>query len=46
MTDVLLAEDDSAIAEPLARALSREGYGCEVVTTGTAALEQAMDNRF
>ncbi|WP_267617826.1 response regulator transcription factor [Gordonia bronchialis] len=46
MTDVLLAEDDAAIAEPLARALSREGYGCEVVTTGTAALEQAMDNRF
>lgn len=46
MTDVLLTEDDAAIAEPLARALSREGYGCEVVTTGTAALEQAMDNRF
>ena len=46
MTDVLLAEDDAAIAEPLARALAREGYGCEVVTTGTAALEQALDNRF
>ncbi len=46
MTDVLLAEDDSAIAEPLARALAREGYGCEVVSTGSAALEQARDTRF
>ena len=46
MTDVLLAEDDAAIAEPLARALTREGYGCEVVTNGSAALDQALDNRF
>ncbi|MGY3554465.1 response regulator transcription factor [Williamsia sp. R60] len=46
MTEVLLAEDDDAIAAPLARALSREGYGCEVVTTGTAALEQARSGRF
>ncbi|MEE3848774.1 response regulator transcription factor [Gordonia sp. LSe1-13] len=46
MTDVLLAEDDAAIAEPLARALTREGYGCEVVTDGAQALDQAMDSRF
>jgi DNA-binding response OmpR family regulator len=46
VTEVLLAEDDDAIAAPLARALSREGYGCEVVTTGTAALEQARSGRF
>ncbi|GAB2639198.1 response regulator transcription factor [Gordonia jinhuaensis] len=46
MTDVLLAEDDAAIAEPLARALTREGYGCEIVSTGTAAYERALDNRF
>lgn len=46
MTDVLLAEDDAAIAEPLARALTREGYGCEVVTDGARALEQARDQRF
>ena len=46
MTEVLLAEDDDAIAAPLARALSREGYGCEVVTTGTAALEPARSGRF
>ncbi|GED97371.1 response regulator transcription factor [Gordonia crocea] len=46
MTEVLLAEDDSAIAEPLARALIREGYGCVVVDDGAAALEQAVDPRF
>jgi DNA-binding response OmpR family regulator len=46
VTDVLLAEDDEAIAAPLARALSREGYGCEVVTTGTAALELARSGKF
>jgi len=46
MTDVLLAEDDAAIAEPLARALAREGYGCDVVGTGSAALEQARDHRY
>ncbi|WP_076477458.1 response regulator transcription factor [Williamsia sterculiae] len=45
-TEVLLAEDDEAIASPLARALTREGYGCEVVTTGTAALRRAQDPRF
>ncbi|QKT06788.1 response regulator transcription factor [Gordonia sp. X0973] len=46
MTDVLLAEDDTAIAEPLARALAREGYGVVVVDDGVAALEQAVDPRF
>ncbi|MDS1112228.1 response regulator transcription factor [Gordonia westfalica] len=46
MTNVLLAEDDAAIAEPLARALSREGYGCEVVSTGADALEKALDARY
>jgi DNA-binding response OmpR family regulator len=46
VTEVLLAEDDEAIAAPLARALSREGYGCEVVTTGTEALEMARSGRF
>ncbi|UPG69896.1 response regulator transcription factor [Gordonia hongkongensis] len=46
MTTVLLAEDDAAIAEPLARALSREGYGCDVVSTGADALEKALDTRY
>ncbi|MFW0790960.1 response regulator transcription factor [Gordonia sp. CPCC 205333] len=46
MTAVLLAEDDSAIAEPLARALTREGYGCEVVTTGVDALDGALNGGF
>ena len=46
MTDVLLAEDDVAIAEPLARALSREGYGCQVVTDGAQALDYAQDSKY
>ncbi|NMO01134.1 response regulator transcription factor [Gordonia sp. TBRC 11910] len=46
MTAVLLAEDDSAIAEPLARALTREGYGCEVVTNGVDALAGALNGGF
>ena len=41
MTRVLLAEDDSAISEPLARALRREGYEVEVVEDGARALESA-----
>ncbi|MCA0321231.1 MAG: response regulator transcription factor [Actinobacteria bacterium] len=41
MTRVLLAEDDSAISEPLARALRREGYEVEVVEDGERALESA-----
>jgi|SRR5690606_905636 len=36
---VLLAEDDPAIAEPLSRALDREGYVVEVVTDGPSVLE-------
>ena len=40
MTKVLLVEDDPAIAEPLARALGREGYEVSAQTTGGAALQQ------
>ena len=39
MTTVVLAEDDTAIAEPLSRALQREGYDVDVVVDGVAALE-------
>jgi DNA-binding response OmpR family regulator len=38
---VLLAEDDPAIAEPLSRALHREGYTVQVVVDGPSALEAA-----
>ncbi|MER5264612.1 response regulator transcription factor [Saccharothrix sp. NRRL B-16348] len=38
---VLLAEDDPAIAEPLSRALQREGYQVQVVTDGPGALDAA-----
>ncbi|MCL2423086.1 MAG: response regulator transcription factor [Micrococcales bacterium] len=41
MTRVLLVEDDSAIAEPLARALSREGYDVQVRGTGQGAIDGA-----
>ena len=41
MTRVLLAEDDQAISEPLARALRREGYEVEVCEDGPGALESA-----
>ncbi len=44
MTRVLLAEDDPAISEPLARALRREGYDVDVRADGNAALEGARDN--
>jgi len=43
MTQVLLAEDDPAIAEPLARALSREGYDVVVQGTGQGAVDRASD---
>ncbi len=43
MTRVLLAEDDPAIAEPLARALGREGYEVRVHGTGKGAIEAALD---
>ena len=35
---VLLVEDDSAIAEPLGRALRRDGHDVEVAASGDAAL--------
>lgn len=41
MTQVLLAEDDPAIAEPLARALGREGYEVVVQGTGQGAIDSA-----
>ncbi len=41
MTRVLLAEDDPAIAEPLARALTREGYDVIVQGTGQGAIDSA-----
>jgi DNA-binding response OmpR family regulator len=42
MTCVLLAEDDSSISEPLARALRREGYDVDVSADGPGALEAAQ----
>ncbi len=44
MTRVLLAEDDTAISEPLARALRREGYDVDVREDGLAALDGAKEN--
>src|SRR5690606_37170833 len=41
MTRVVLAEDDPAICEPLARALGREGYSIEVAEDVQRALELA-----
>lgn len=41
VTRVLLAEDDPAIADPLARALSREGYDVRVQGTGQGAIDGA-----
>lgn len=46
MTNILLIEDDDAIAAPLVRVLSREGYIVNRVVTGKAGLEalnQACD---
>ena len=42
MTAVLLAEDDTSIAEPLARALRREGYAVEMRADGPSALAAAL----
>jgi DNA-binding response OmpR family regulator len=42
MTKVLLAEDDPAISDPLARALRREGYEVDVCTDGESALEEGL----
>ncbi|HEX2299832.1 MAG TPA: response regulator transcription factor [Pseudonocardiaceae bacterium] len=41
MTTVLLAEDDTGIAEPLSRALQREGHQVVVVADGPSALSRA-----
>jgi DNA-binding response OmpR family regulator len=41
MTRVLLVEDDPAIADPLARALKREGYDVNVCGDGPSALAGA-----
>lgn len=41
MSVVLLAEDDPAIAEPLSRALRREGYEATVIADGRDTLETA-----
>jgi DNA-binding response OmpR family regulator len=43
VTTVLLAEDDAAIAEPLSRALQREGYAVDVAVDGNTALERVRD---
>ena len=42
MHRVLLAEDDPTIAEPLARALRREGYDVDVAADGPTALEAGL----
>jgi two-component system response regulator RegX3 len=39
VVQVLLVEDDDAIAEPLVRGLEREGFAVERVSTGAAALQ-------
>ena len=41
MSRVILAEDDEAISEPLARALRRDGHEVAVVSSGSTALEVA-----
>ena len=38
----MLAEDDPAISEPLARALRREGYDVDVAADGPGTLDAAM----
>src|SRR6478609_1180488 len=43
MTQVLLAEDDPAGAEPLARALGREGYDVRVQGTGQGGIDRASE---
>ncbi|GAA4398647.1 response regulator transcription factor [Tsukamurella soli] len=46
MPRVLLAEDDEAIASPLARALTREGYEVTVAATGPQARDKAIGGDF
>ena len=38
----LLAEDDASIAEPLSRALRREGYDVDVHGTGPAVVARVL----
>ncbi|MGI8867510.1 MAG: response regulator transcription factor [Mycobacteriales bacterium] len=45
MAAVLLAEDDSAISQPLTRALEREGYEVVVNRDGPSALETALSGQ-
>jgi ActR/RegA family two-component response regulator len=40
-----VAEDDAAIAEPLSRALQREGYTVQVAVDGVTALERMQGSR-
>ena len=40
--DVLIVEDEDAIAEPLAQGLEREGFQVRRVATGAAALEEPL----
>ncbi|MGH3436571.1 MAG: response regulator transcription factor [Sciscionella sp.] len=42
MSVVLLSEDDPAIAEPLSRALRREGYEVHLVADGQGTLQMAV----
>src|SRR6266496_1521803 len=42
MASVLLAEDDTSISEPLARALRREGYVVDVAPDGPRTLDRAL----
>ncbi len=46
MTTVLLVEDDTGIAEPLSRALQREGHEVVVVGDGHTALTRAVQEEF
>jgi DNA-binding response OmpR family regulator len=43
VTRVLLVEDDHDIAEPLARALAREGYEVSSAGDGSVALQEVLD---
>jgi DNA-binding response OmpR family regulator len=44
MTSILLVEDDAAIAQPLIRAIAREGFDVRHVALGRDALEAARDD--
>ena len=44
MTSILLVEDDPAIAQPLIRAIEREGFEVQHVALGRDALDAARDD--